>query len=88
MPREKTAYIILRRRGYTISGLSRLFGRSTSVIRRILKVAEKRGVLRAWDLRKIPPRVRRLQRARIERTMVCLVRAWEAFMLGEGGKPP
>ena len=40
------------------------------------------------DLRKLPARVRKLACVRMERNMMLLARAWEAFMLGEGEKPP
>jgi len=84
LPREKASYIMLRRLGYSLQELSETFGRSTSVLHRILK----RAGFRLTDLRKLPARVRKLAHARRTRTMMFLARAWEAFMLGEGEKPP
>ena len=64
--------------------LSETFGRSTSV----LHACFRRAGLHMADLRKLPARVRRLARVRMQRNMMLLARAWEAFMLGEGEKPP
>lgn len=86
--REKSAYIKLRRYGYTIPTLSRAFGRSTSVIHRILKIAEKRGILSRMDLRKIPNRVRRISKSVQWGRLIRLLRRWESWILGEGDKPP
>jgi len=83
-PREKASYIMLRRQGYSINILSRAFGRSTSIIHKILK----RAHVRTNDLRKLPPRIRRLASARQWNTIMKLQSQWEAFMLGEGEKPP
>jgi len=84
-PREKASYIMLRRLGYSINVLAKAFGRSTSVIHRILR---KAYTGRRWDLRKFPNRMRRLYAARQWRTLMTLLHEWESFMLGEGEKPP
>jgi hypothetical protein len=83
MPREKAAYIILRRKLVSINELSKAFGRSTSVIHRILQVAGGRR-----DLRKLPARTRILASLRNHKMMMTRLAAWEAFILGNGEKPP
>lgn len=86
LPREKTAYLMLRNKGYSISILSKVFGRSTSVIHKILKNASY--VVRHLDLRKIPAGVRSRIRFFSIRRLMRLRPQWEAFILGEGDEPP
>ena len=88
MPRERATYIKLRRFGYTVSTLSEAFGRSTSVVSRILKVAEKRGVVWRRDLRKIPSQLRTRIKNVQWRMLMSTLRMWESFMLGESDEPP
>jgi len=82
MPREKAAYIILRRKQVSINEMSKIFGRSSSVLHRIL------ANTRSLDLRKLPARTRVLGSLRTHKTMMKLQLAWEAFILGIGEKPP
>ena len=82
--REAATYIMLRRKGVSINQISLSFGRSTSFIFRILKAAH----LRFMDLRKLPTAIKALSASRLKKTMEKLVRAWEAFILGEVDKPP
>lgn len=87
--REKTAYIKLRQKGYTINAIAKAFGRSTSIIHRILR--------NAWwilhtkklnDLRKIPRRVRELHAKYSIRTLMKYLPQWESWILGDEGDPP
>jgi transposase len=90
MQREKAAILYLRRRfGYSINVIAKAFGRSTSLVQRILKFNEALGTL-PWmsNKRKIPPRVRRLALARMERQMSNYMKLWMAFLLGTEDKPP
>jgi hypothetical protein len=90
LQREKAAILYLRRRfGYSINIIARFFGRSTSLVQRILKFNEALGALR-WmsNKRKIPPRVRRLAKARMEKQMNNYIGLWTAFLLGLVEKPP
>lgn len=90
MQREKAAILYLRRKfGYSINIIAKAFGRSTSIVHQILKFNEVLGSLR-WmsNKRKIPPHVRRLARARMERQMNHYLGLWMAFLLGLSEKPP
>jgi len=84
MKREKATYIKLRRLGYSINIISKMFGRSRSVIHRVLK----RNGLTLKDLRKLPGRIKRLAASRQHRTMLKFFTAWEKWSLGEGERPP
>lgn len=90
MQREKAAILYLRRRfGYSMNIIAKAFGRSTSLVHRILKFNEALGALQ-WmsNKRKIPPHVRRLAKARMERQMNSHFGLWTAFLLGLVEKPP
>lgn len=91
--REKTSYLILRRKGLRIQHIAELFGRSTSVIHRALKKAQKHGYnLDVWrrtlDMRKIPYLTRMRSCIYKRLTMWKLADLWHAFALGVGDKPP
>ena len=81
--REAAAYIMLRRLGYSISVLSAVFGRSTSMIARILHKN-----LALSDLRKLPARVRALAHRSQMVDLRIRARSWEDFIFGQGEKPP
>jgi hypothetical protein len=81
--REAAAYVKLRRLGYSISVLSHAFGRSTSMIWRILKRNGDHD-----DLRKIPTHTRNLAKVRQWENIQRFVSYWELWILGEGEKPP
>lgn len=84
MPREKACYIKLRRLGYSTNVIAGAFGRSFSVIYRVLK---RHGL--TWkDLRKLPRRVKTLAALRQRRNLIKYFRAWELWSLGEGDRPP
>lgn len=82
--REKACYIKLRRLGYSINIIAETFGRSYSVIHRVLK----RHRLNMKDLRKLPRRIRQLAAFRQRVQLRKFWRAWELWCLGEGEKPP
>jgi len=87
--REAAGYIKLRRLGYSMSVLSTVFGRSTSVIHRILKRAKQYDP-RSFplDMRKLPTHVRRVGSVLQRQRLRAMIKAWEAWMLGEGEDPP
>jgi len=88
--REKAAYVYLRRRfHYSISVLSQAFGRSTSVIHRILKFNVAIGAIpRFSNKENCGNRIRTLSLVRQQNDIYRIVKAWEAWILGEGEKPP
>jgi dihydroxyacid dehydratase/phosphogluconate dehydratase len=88
--REKTAYIQLRRREYTINAIAHAFGRSTNIIHKVLARAKDYGtfLLRNNDLRKIRRRVRELHARFSPRTLARFIHLWENWVLGEEGEPP
>jgi len=88
LEREKAAYGKLRRKGLSINQISRAFGRSTSVVSRILKQLQQRGILRRFDMRKLPYRARMRVAAFRWATMLKLLPAWETWICGEGEEPP
>jgi len=91
---EKRAYVYLFRRGYTISTLSKMFGRSTSVLWRIKQRAtnfKKNGIniIPNWhDMRKIPENLRRRIKAMQHKMLLKRLKSWETFILGEEDEPP
>jgi hypothetical protein len=88
LPREAAAIVILRRRfGYSINTLASWLGRSTSFVQRILEF-NRLTAHASHDLRKLPQRIRRLTAARLRDEIIYYGRAWEAWILGEGEKPP
>ena len=90
-PREKTAYIRLRRFEYTINAIADAFGRSTSLVHRVLKKSKEAygtAFLKFNDLRKIPRRVRELHARFSPRALRRYIQRWETWILSEEGKPP
>lgn len=87
--REAAGYIKLRRLGYSISVLATVFGRSTSVIHRILKRAKQYDPSRfPVDMRKLPTQTRRVGSVLQRQRLAAIVVAWETWMLGDGERPP
>lgn len=87
--RERSAYFILRKKGYTISALSQAFGRSTSVVHKALKTAFWIAYTRRLnDLRKIPRLIRERHATYSLRTLRKYLKAWEIWILSEEGEPP
>lgn len=84
LQREKATYIKLRRLGYSINTIAQAFGRSFSVIYRVLK---RHGL--TWkDLRKLPRQIKQLAAQRQRMQIIHYLNAWEMWALGEGDKPP
>jgi hypothetical protein len=89
VPREAAAIIKLRRNfRYTINTLAKVFGRSTSIIHRLLKFNTDLGALRKVDLRKLPTRVKKISKARQEGTLYRFLDRWVAWITSEEEKPP
>jgi hypothetical protein len=89
VPREAAAIIKLRRNfRYTINVLAKVFGRSTSIIHRLLKFNTDLGALRKVDLRRIPTRVKKIGSARQEATLYRFLDAWVKWISSEEEKPP
>lgn len=87
--REASAYIKLRRKGWSINLIANAFGRSTSVVhRRIRKAIRKYGIIPYFDLRKMQAYRRKIHK----QIQVTLMRKyyplWEGWVLGEEGEPP
>jgi hypothetical protein len=87
-PRENVAIIKLRRLGYSINQLADAFGRSTSFIHKRLRTAISRGIIHMVQMRKLPSSIRLLTSSRRRRMLQTYLPLWEAFILGEGDKPP
>jgi len=88
LQREAAAYVKLRCVGLSINQIAKAFGRSTSVVHRILKKNLRYGVIRRFDMRKLPYRARIWMSRRRWEKMLRLLTAWEAWICGEGEKPP
>lgn len=100
LKREAATYIMLRRKGYSINKLASIFGRSTSVIHRILKVVGLTGYTisgygyvryKLWnpnDMRKSGGIVASVSDLFRSKRMVKIFQGWAAFMDGEVDKPP
>lgn len=86
--RESSAFIKLRRLGYSISVIAQAFGRSTSVVQRRIRKALEYGIINFRDLRKIPNKIRQMCRARQERILARWISLWNQWILGEGERPP
>ena len=91
--REKAAYLVLRKVGLSINQISEAFGRSYSVVHRVLKKAERFGHnLDVWcrsrDIRKLPYKARMFMCSFRRAQMLKLLSAWESWICGEGEEPP
>lgn len=89
MQREKVAIIYMRKRfKYSISVLSKFFGRSKSLIQALIDFNVRLGTIPRLDNRTFHPHIRRLAKARMERQMNSYLKLWMAFLLGLEEKPP
>lgn len=88
MQREKSAYLILRRKGVSYNQIADCFGRSVSVVFRAIRKVRAFAGLRREDLRKLPRRRREFNASKSHFFMVKLRSAWEAWVCGEGERPP
>lgn len=86
-PREPAAYVQLRKHGYPIHHIAKVFGRSTSIVHRILSANYSR-FLRKVDLRKYPWANKLKFSAFRWRNLQKYMVAWQLWALGEEGKPP
>jgi hypothetical protein len=88
LQREKCAIIKLTKLGYSINQLSQALGRSTSYIQRVVKTAITRGLTHFLDKRKMVSTIRLATSSRRRAMLQKYLSLWEAFILGEGDKPP
>jgi hypothetical protein len=87
--REKAAYVYLRKNHkYSIDVLAKAFGRSKSLVWKVLDFNMKIGAIPPLDNRTFHPRIRRLSLVRQWNTMTRYLKLWEAFILGALEKPP
>jgi len=88
LPREKSAYCILRKKGHSINAIANFFGRSTSVVYRAIKQFRFYGDVKRFDMRKLPC-IARMRMASFRRALMENLRSqWETWALGEGEDPP
>ena len=93
LQREKAAYAILRRKGLSMNLLAEAFGRSTSVIHRVLHRLQRFGHnldpwCRSADLRKLPYQARMRMASFRRYKLFKLLSYWEAWICGEEEEPP
>ena len=88
MKREKAAVIKLRNLGYSINQLKTFFGRSTSIIHKIINGTVWYSDCPPKDLRNLPNQVRLKSAQKHRLTIKNFMQLWEAFILGETDKPP
>ncbi len=89
LPREKAAIIYLRKnKNYSITHLETLFGRSRSLIHKLIKFNETLGAITHQNLRTMPNQTRLKTSQRIRLQMDFWISKWMPFILGEQDKPP
>jgi hypothetical protein len=100
LKREAATYIMLRRKGYSINKLSKIFGRSTSMIHRILKTAgltgytiiggpyDRRKSLHKMDMRKSGGIIASVTDLFKSKSIREAFKGWIMFMEAETDKPP
>ena len=86
--REIVSAIIMRRKRQSINNISKALGRSTHMIARWLKKACENGVLRKFDLRKLPHALRMRMASKNRVIMGILLPAYTRFNTGEEEEPP
>jgi len=87
LPREASAIIKLRRKGHSINGIALFLGRSSSLVYRILRKNRAYG-LHWLDMRKLGYKIRMRMSAYRRWLLEKLRQGWEAWILGEGERPP
>jgi hypothetical protein len=86
---ECASILFLRKNlGYTVTAISQILGRSTSLVHRVLKFNKLIGNLSHADLRKIPCRLRLRTAQKHRLSMERIIGLWLPFVLGESDKPP
>jgi hypothetical protein len=100
LKREACTYIMLRRKGYSINKLAKIFGRSTSMIHRILKTAgltgytiiggpyDRRKSLHRLDMRKSGGIIASVEDLFRSKRTIKTFQGWLAFMEASEDKPP
>lgn len=88
LAREKAAFVKLRRVGLSMNQIAKAFGRSTSAVYKAVKFAENLNSLRRFDLRKLPPRIRRMSASLRWRTLMKLMPQWIRWITEESERPP
>lgn len=91
LPREKAAIKILNRKGYRTQEIAKFLGRSTSFVFRALRQGPEnfnRFTHHFDDKRKMPHRTRLFGKGPRWNTLMKYWSLWEAWILGEGEKPP
>lgn len=86
--RESASYVMVRRKGWSISQIAHAFGRSTSVVWRRLMFNMVLEKLVVKDMRKLPNHIRLLAASRIRKAIAFFLPLWEKWICGEGEKPP
>ena len=91
--REKDGYLILRRKGLSYNTIAECFGRSTSVVYRVIQRAvDFKHKLDVWgrkaDIRKLPRKTVLRNAIRRRVLMLNLRDAWEEWVDSEEGEPP
>jgi len=86
---ERAAILFFRKNlGYTLSAISKVFGRSTSLVHHIIKFNQLIGNLAHLDLRKIPNQLRLRTAQKHRLSMERIIALWLPFVFGEVDKPP
>ena len=86
--RERASYIMLRRKGYSITTLARAFGRSVSSIYGPIKKAMEYGTLQWFSKRKQPNAIRKIIANNEWFRLQKYIGMWEAWILSDQVKPP
>ena len=88
-PREKACILFLRKKyRYSLNQLAEAFGRSVSLVHQVCKWNETIGNLKWMDNRCLPGRVKKIAAARMTRQLRRFMRMWQAWILGDGDRPP
>ena len=87
LPREAAAVCILRKQGLSIGSIAKFLGRSKSFVDRILIRNVGCGI-RYFDLRTLKNQSRIINARTLWTKLQELRLQWEAWMLGEGERPP
>lgn len=88
LPREKAAIVNLRyKQGYPINMIAKALGRSTSFVHRVTEANKWYGH-RKIDMRKLPALIRLGCSIKRWLNLQKYMAAWEAWICGEGEKPP
>lgn len=89
MPREKACILYLRKNfDYSINNLAHAFGRSRSLIHKIIKFNRKIGNLNRTDFRFIKAYVKKIATVRQRKQLWFYMKLWQKFIMGIEAKPP